>query len=165
MILWLLDFFFPFRWSFCMSNDFYCWLLSSSKSLSLIFFLLLSSLLELLKSPSCNIILTSELRSFTIFMQIYKVLLETKSQFNVFSWHLIILSEGKRSTMEFHPPSIVISMWLFRRRPASIKMEKEAREDLPRELRGTICHSKENYCNLGNKGEVHEREEKKKKFP
>lgn len=40
---------------------------------------------------------------------------------------------------------------------------KTSREDLPKELRGTICQSKENECNLWNKGEVHETGRKKKK--
>lgn len=41
---------------------------------------------------------------------------------------------------------------------------KTSREDLPKELRGTICQSKENECNLWNKGEVHETGRKKKKL-
>lgn len=34
------------------------------------------------------------------------------------------------------------------------RWKKIAREGLPRELRGTVCQSKENEHNLRNKGEV-----------
>lgn len=83
-------------------------------------------------------------------MQICKVLLETKTQFSALSWHLIVFSEDKGSTMEINPPSIIMIYKAHEHSEGGQQGPswKKTARDLPREPRGTVCQSKEKECNL-----------------